>query len=76
MEINPTSVKRPFHNSYVILPSELSAGFPPAFSKEMSLQFEREEKKTVKKRNKKLRVCSFWIILHWLYKNTCFLSNL
>lgn len=51
MEINPTSVKRPFNNSYVILPSELSVGFPPAFSKEMSLQFEREEKE--KSRNKK-----------------------
>lgn len=50
MEINSTSVKRPFNNSHVILPSELSVGFPPVFSKEMSLQFEREEKKRQKKK--------------------------
>lgn len=49
MEINPTPVKRPFNNSYVILPSELSVGFPPAFLKEMSLQFERKEKNQLKK---------------------------
>lgn len=52
MEINPTSVKRAFNNSYVILPFELAEGFPLEFSKEISLWFEREEKKkkTVKKK--------------------------
>lgn len=68
MEINPTSVKRPFNNSYVILPSELSVGFPPAFSKETSLEFEREGKKN----NKNLRVCSFYVFFELVIKGRFF----